>query len=119
MKIPFLYSLQHCDGMTVENTVMPYVKSLYSCMNRIIGDGYSDEFKIPKHEHGLVSKNKRRIYSSQDIKSMYFIRFEENTDPSENVIVYVIDTKDGLKGTLVNKSPEMHEYILEKFFLKE
>jgi len=88
-------------------------------MNRIIGDGYSDEFKIPKHEHGLVSKKKRRIYHSQDIKSMYFIRFQENSDPSENVIVYVIDTKDGLKGTLVSKSPEKHEYILNKFFLKK
>jgi hypothetical protein len=88
-------------------------------MNRIIGDGYSDEFKIPKHEHGLVSKKKRRIYRSQDIKSMYFISFQENSDPSDNVIVYVIETIDGLKGTLVSNSPEKHEYILDKFFFNK
>jgi len=86
-------------------------------MNRILGDGYSDEFKMAKH--GLRSKERHRIYRAQDIKTMSFIRFEENTDPAENVIIYIIDTIDGTKGTLVNNSPDSHEFIMLNYFAKE
>lgn len=107
MNVPIYYTLQQCDKVIVENATMPYMTSLHSCLNRMVGAGYSDVFKPTVK--GLQSKKTDRIYRPQEIEIVNSFRFEGNTNPDDNVTMYIIETVDGLKGTLVNKADAFTE----------
>jgi hypothetical protein len=83
-----------------ENNSMPYMKSLASCLAKIVNDGYTEDFKVI--EDGLEAMQKKRIYSSEEIQVINFFRFEGESDPDDNAILYVIQANDGTRGTLVD-----------------
>ena len=83
-----------------ENNSMPYMKSLATCLNRIVNDGYTEDFKIS--DKGLESLQKDRSYKPEQIQVVNFFRFEGESDPDDNAILYVIETADGTKGTLID-----------------
>ncbi len=84
----------------VNNDKVPHMKSLSLCVNRMVLDGYSDDFKITGS--GLKSLKTERVYNPDEVKVNNFFRFEGQSDPNDNTILYVIETKDGLKGTLID-----------------
>ena len=79
---------------------MPYMKSLSSCVNKMVQDGYSADFKAT--EEGLYALDTQKIYYPKDVKVVNFYRFEGHSSPDDNAILYVIETTDGIKGTLVD-----------------
>lgn len=83
-----------------EINMLPHMKSLASCLNRIIKDGYTDDFSI--QENLLRSMNTNRSYLAQQVKIVNFFRFEGYSDPTDNSILYVVETEDGNKGTLID-----------------
>lgn len=83
-----------------ENNSMPYMKSLATCVNRMITDGYTEDFKIS--EQGLESLNKQKSYSPEQIQIVNFFRFKGISDPNDDAVLYVIETTDGTKGTLID-----------------
>ncbi len=82
------------------NDQIPHMKSLASCLNKMVLEGYDDDFKIG--HNGLKSLKSEQVYQPEDITVVNFFRFEGQSDPNDNTIMYVIKTKDGLKGTLVD-----------------
>jgi len=108
MKAPIYYTLHQCDSVTMQNYTMPYMKSLYICLNRMVGDGYTDDFKPTVK--GLLSKKTNRVYKPQEIKVVNFFRFEGNANPEDNAMMYIIETVDGQKGTLVNSYKPENQY---------
>ncbi|MEJ7768173.1 MAG: hypothetical protein WKF89_10215 [Chitinophagaceae bacterium] len=117
MNIPLYYTLKQCDQVTVENITMPYITSLNSCLNRVKGDGYTDSFR--QSGKGIQSKKTNRIYLPSEITVVNFFRFEGNTNPDDNVVMYMIETTDGNKGTLVNTYVSSNEPLSGKSFLYE
>src|SRR6476660_9519324 len=83
-----------------ENNSMPYMKRLASCVNRMVKEGYTEDFKIT--ERGLESMNKQKNYSPDQIQIVNFFRFEGMSKPDDNAVLYVIETSDGTKGTLID-----------------
>ena len=83
-----------------ENNSMPYMKSLATCLNRMITEGYAEDFKVT--DQGLESLNRHNQYKPEEIQIVNFFRFEGESDPDDNAILYVIETNDGTKGTLVD-----------------
>jgi hypothetical protein len=79
---------------------MPYMKSLATCLNKIISDGYGETFRIS--DAGLESLDHPRVYQPQDVSIVNFFRFEDASDPDDNAILYIIETKDGVKGILID-----------------
>lgn len=93
---------------------MPYMKSLTACLNRMLRDGYTEDFKIT--DEGLKSFNRHYNYKPEEITVVSFFRFEGESDPSDNAILYVIETNDGTKGTLVDSygaysDPKISEFM--------
>jgi len=84
----------------VNNDLIPHMKTLASCLNKMVLDGYDDDFKIA--HNGLRSLKTEKVYQPQQIHITNFFRFEGQSDPNDNTIMYVIETDDGLKGTLVD-----------------
>ena len=83
-----------------DNNTMPYMKSLSACITKMIGDGFTDDFKaIPE---GLKSLRTERIYQPSDVRIVNFFRFEGASNPDDMSILYAIETNDGIKGTLVD-----------------
>jgi len=82
------------------NDLIPHMKSLAMLSNKMVLDGYDDDFKIT--DKGLKSLKTEKVYQPDDINVINFFRFEGQSDPNDNTIMYVIETSDGLKGTLVD-----------------
>ena len=83
-----------------ENNSMPYMKSLATCLNRMINEGYTEDFKVT--DLGLEAIQHHSNYKPEEIQVVNFYRFEGESDPDDNAILYIIETNDGTKGTLVD-----------------
>lgn len=86
--------------MPESDVEIPHMKSLALCLNRMVLDGYDDDFNIT--DEGLKSIKTGNVYRPEQINVVNFFRFEGQSDPNDMTIMYVIETSDGLKGTLVD-----------------
>jgi len=82
------------------NDKITFMNTLTSCVNKVVKDGYTDSFKVTRQ--GLYSTAKDKYYRPEEIHVINFYRFEGESDPGDMVIMYVIETNDGVKGTLVD-----------------
>lgn len=96
-----------------ENNSMPYMKSLENCLNKIIKDGYSEDFTIT--EQGLETLKQGGNYQPEQIQIVNSYRFEGETGAADKAILYVIETNDGTKGTLVDSYGAYKESLVSQF----
>ena len=89
------------------------MKTLTFCINKAVRDGYTQNFKMI--EEGLQSLETEKIYSPEEVHINNFFRFEGHSDPSENAILYVIETDDGAKGTLTDAYGPYADPHIDKF----
>lgn len=82
-----------------QNSV-PFLKSLTTCLNRIIADGFTEDFKLENVR--LTALQHNRQYTPAQIQVINSFRFEGFSNPHDNAILYLIETFDGLKGTLID-----------------
>ncbi len=80
---------------------VPYMNTLAQCTNKLMKDGYVDTFKVVA-ERGLFSTQKERYYTPEETRVINFYRFEGQSDPADNTILYQIETVDGSKGMLID-----------------
>lgn len=100
----------------VNDDLVPHMKSLALCLNRMVLDGYTDDFKMTPS--GLQSLKTENIYNPDDINVINFFRFEGQSDPDDNTIMYVIETNDGVKGTIVDAYGAYADVQLSEFMNK-
>ena len=100
--------------ITNEHNSMPYMKSLTTCLSRMVKDGYTEDFKITE-EGGLEAIQHHKSYNPAEIQVVNFFRFEGESDPDDNAILYVIETADGTKGTLVDAYGVYNDSKLSRF----
>ena|SRR5688572_1616225 len=94
-------------------TTSEEMKSLAPCLNKLVLDGYTEDFKVT--EGGLVGVKNERKYSPEDVHVLNFFRFEGASDPADNSILYAIETSDGTKGTLTDAYGPYAEPAVSKF----
>jgi hypothetical protein len=76
------------------------MKTLVSVLDHLTSLGFETQFKAT--EQGLFSLNTQKTFQSDEIEVVHFYRFEGESDPDDNAILYAIATNDGEKGTLVD-----------------
>jgi hypothetical protein len=84
----------------LQNETFPYMNTLTNCVNKVVKDGFADSFKVTTR--GLYSCSKSRYYRPEQVNVVESFRFDRHADPNENAIMYVIETTDGIKGTLID-----------------
>ena len=89
------------------------MNTLSACMNKAVKDGYTDNFKI--EGHGLFAPSNEKSYKPDEVHIMNFYRFEGESDPSDNAILYVIETDDGVKGMLTDAYGAYADENVNKF----
>ena len=85
---------------TPEKPEVPWMKNLAACTNQMKKEGYKEDFQVTKE--GLVTYDKTKVYTPEQIRIVSFYRFEGESDPGDNTVLYVIEANDGVKGTLVD-----------------
>ncbi|MDH7460444.1 hypothetical protein QEG73_04115 [Chitinophagaceae bacterium 26-R-25] len=76
------------------------MRDMRYCINKAVNNGYTQDFKV--NDKGLLSLQTEQVYKPSDVRVVDFYRFEGASDPDDNAILYVIETGNGSKGTLVD-----------------
>jgi hypothetical protein len=99
-------------GQTGDSVEM---KTLSSCANKMKSDGYKEDFQVTKR--GLTTFSESKYYAPDQVSIVNFYRFEGTSDPGDSSILYVIETDDGLKGTLVDSYGAYSDSDVSKFIV--
>jgi hypothetical protein len=73
--------------------------TLAETINNAVKNGFVENFSF---QNGALTIGKDAHYSPAEVKISNFYRFEGYSDPDENSILYLIEAKDGKRGTLVD-----------------
>lgn len=80
------------------------MKEGYTSLSVAIKDledtGFTTDFNLA--DDGLESKELKKTWKAKDLNVIKFYRFEGMSNPSDNSILYCIETADGEKGLLVD-----------------
>jgi|SRR5450759_1232436 len=83
-------------GSTEKVNMQPMV----SILGSLTALGFETQFKAT--EQGLLSLTTRKTFQPGEITMVHFYRFEGESNPDDNAILYAIETNDGEKGTIVD-----------------
>jgi len=93
-----------------------YYPSLSVAIDDLYNLGYTVDYNL--HDDGLQSIHHGKIYTADEMKVVKYYRFEGMSNPSDNSILYVIETTDGKKGIMVDSygadSSSIPSDLLEK-----
>jgi hypothetical protein len=93
-------------------------ETVSTAINDLRAKGFTEDFNLA--ENCLICNNKK--YDAEDFEISKVYRFEGNTDPADEAIVYGIESKDGTKGILVNgygySSEPMADSIAKKLNMR-
>jgi hypothetical protein len=91
-----------------------------SPMVKILADlnqsGYTTQFKAC--EKGVTSMDTQKCYKPKEVEVKHFYRFEGESSPDDNSIIYAIETKNGEKGTLIDSYGAYSDPMVEDFIKK-
>ena len=90
-----------------------YMNTLTAVVNKVVKAGYTDSFKVNKQ--GLYSTARANYYGPSQVRIINFYRFEGQSDPADNTILYVIETDDNQKGTLIDAYGPYSDEATNKF----
>ena len=74
--------------------------TLSSCLSMLDGRGYKVQFQAK--EGKLKSLSSENLYTPEEVKIVNFYRFEGESNPDDNSILYAIETGSGEQGTLID-----------------
>lgn len=63
-------------------------------------EGFTEDFNL--YSAGVENKNRKTRCPAGDLEVLKYYRFEGMTNPDDNAVLYVIETKTGEKGLLVD-----------------
>lgn len=96
---------------------IPWMKDLASCTNQMKQEGYKEDFQV-KEEGLMTTFDHRQSFKPGEVRIASFYRFEGVSDPGDNTILYVIETTDGTKGTLVDGYGAYADEYVAKFIVE-
>lgn len=74
--------------------------TLTAALNDLNNRGFSVDFNM--NRDSIYCKSLGEAFGPDDFEIIEFYRFEGNTDPADQSIVYALETRSGLKGVLVD-----------------
>jgi len=109
-KTNFMLAQNETNGT---GTQLPFMSTLTDRVNKAVKSGFTDNLKVTKQ--GLYSTTKDKTYPPNEVRIIDFYRFEGQSDPADSAIMYVIETKDGAKGTLIDAYGAYADEQINKF----
>ncbi|ABG60147.1 hypothetical protein [Cytophaga hutchinsonii] len=76
------------------------MKTLSACTKMLEEQGFKTQFLALRE--GIKSLASDRVYTPAQVKIVSFYRFEGNSDPEDNAILYSLETVSGERGLLID-----------------
>lgn len=76
------------------------MNTLSECYESAVKHGYTEQFSVTPE--GLYTPTTRMHYQPDQVHVVNFYRFEGSSNPDDMSILYIIETTDGPKGTLID-----------------
>lgn len=89
------------------------MESLVTVLSSMTLSKFITQFKII--DQGLISLTTQKIYQPYHIKVAHFYRFEGESNPDDNAILYAIETNEGEKGTIVDAYGIYNDSLVTNF----
>ena len=90
--------------------------SLSVAIQKLQEEGYEADFNLCNA--GVENRKKKKVYPASDLEVVRYYRFEGQSYPADNTVLYVIETASGEKGLLMDAygaySGNIPEDMLEK-----
>lgn len=78
------------------NQAKENMDTLTETLNRLIDDGYSEEFYMS--DLGFKSRSTEEVYKPDELVIKKIYRFEGDSDPADMSVLYKMETTSGAKG---------------------
>jgi hypothetical protein len=75
--------------------------SMLEVLSNLRKEGYTTDFKVTGDEQ-LSTMDDKETFRPEQVRIVNFYRFEGESNPDDMSILYVLETKTGLKGTISN-----------------
>ncbi|MGK7396141.1 MAG: hypothetical protein ACNS62_16305 [Candidatus Cyclobacteriaceae bacterium M3_2C_046] len=93
-----------------------YKTPLTEKLETLASEGYQDQFIFSDNK--LKNNQSGQIYGPEDLEIIKMFRFEGESNPADMSILYVLESKKGEKGTLVNAYGTYGDHELDEFIKK-
>ncbi|MES2703629.1 MAG: hypothetical protein V4649_13385 [Bacteroidota bacterium] len=103
-------SIQEYQNPNDRKTVMT---TLTDCLEFARENGYTLDFTV--NQDTLYCAGNERRYTPSQVKVADFYRFEGDSDPGDACILYLLETNDNLKGTILDAYGTYSDRKIEKF----
>jgi hypothetical protein len=80
--------------------MMPMYDTVTEALDDLKNRGYENDFNLQDKE--FYCPNVKRAYRVPQLQIKETYRFEGNTDPADEAVVYALQAGDGVKGTFIN-----------------
>lgn len=113
---PVKGQIMETSTKTISHDTKVEMTTMTSCTNRLQEEGYNENFTATPV--GLQAPSTEKLYTPEEVKINSFYRFEGESDPADNAIVYAIEANDGVKGLLIDsygayRSDRVSKFITE------
>ena len=75
--------------------------TLSQIMNKLRDKGFDNELKVSDHGR-MQSTVNDQVYDPEDLKIIKTYRFEGESDPSDNSVLYILEDQEGRKGYVLD-----------------
>ena len=76
------------------------MQSLVSVENKLNKEGYTQDFNVVDGRLHTIGSDSNKSYAADEVTIVDFYRFEGESNPDDMAILYVLETNDGVKGTI-------------------
>lgn len=104
--------MKRSEDYSQANDKVTEMSSLSAVTTKAVQDGYIENFKV---QNNMLCTASGKCFSSADVRVVNYYRFEGDSDPGDNTILYVIDADSGTRGTLVDAYGAYADEKVNKF----
>lgn len=90
------------------------LKTLSQVLNILISRGITKEICM-NNQHQMVLEKEEKIYQPEDLCIVKSYRFEGDSNPDDNAVLYLIEDKDGELSTILDSYGAESNYSGEEF----
>lgn len=100
--------------LLTDPNAQPYLKSLTSCRNKVVEEGFTEEFQVVGK--GLLGVVCGRFYTIDALEMVTCFHFRAK-EKRAAAALFILQTKDGIKGTLVDTYEKESEPVTQLLHL--
>lgn len=89
------------------------MESLVSVLGSSVLAQFITQFNITNL--GLISLTTQKVYQPNQVRVLHFYRFEGESNPDDNAILYAIETNEDEKGTIIDAYGMYNDSLVTNF----